>query len=195
MSGFDTTALARLRTAIEGDIELGRYDGAVVLVARDGEVGMLEAIGSRSRCGAPGADRRRLPRAARSRRRHERARARGGRARSLRVDLQGRRRHPGVPRFRPLPRMRKAAVTVKHLLTHSAALPGTPYPLPPLAAGRPGRHGRRDLRDGPHGTSPGPGQYSPALNHALLGEMVRRTMGGGRRLRDVLREELIEPWA
>ena len=49
MSGLDTTALARLRTAIEGDIELGRYDGAVVLVARDGEVGMLEAIGSSDR--------------------------------------------------------------------------------------------------------------------------------------------------
>ena len=84
-------------------------------------------------------------------------------------------------------------MTVKHLLTHSAALPGTPYPLPPLELGDLAATVAAICELDLTGT-PGAGvNYSPALNHALLGEMVRRTMGGGRRLRDVLREELIEP--
>ena len=108
MSGLDTTALARLRTAIEGDIELGRYDGAVVLVARDGEVGMLEAIGSSDRdAGRPARTDDVFRVLSVTKALTNVLVLRGDRARSLRADLQGRRRHPGVPRIRPLPRTRQ----------------------------------------------------------------------------------------
>jgi len=194
MSGLDTTALARLRTAVESDIELGRYDGAVVLVARDGEVGMLEAIGSSDRdAGRPARtdDVFRVLSVTKALTNVLVLAAieRGHFALTSKVaDV--------IPEFLGSDRFRggaKAAVTVKHLLTHSAALPGTPYPLPPLELGdlaaTVAAICEMDLTG-----QPGAGvNYSPALNHALLGEMVRRTMGGGRRLRDVLRAELVEP--
>ena len=44
-AGLDTEALDRLRAAIEGDIEAGLYDGAVVMLGRHGEVALHEAIG------------------------------------------------------------------------------------------------------------------------------------------------------
>jgi len=43
--GLDAERLQRLRSRVEQDIEEGRYDGAVVIVARHGEVGLHEAIG------------------------------------------------------------------------------------------------------------------------------------------------------
>jgi CubicO group peptidase (beta-lactamase class C family) len=194
VSILDTTALARLRGAIEGDIEQGRYDGAVVLVARDGEVGMLEAIGSSDRdAGRPAhvddvfrvlsvtkALTNVLVLAAIER---------GHFALTSKVaDV--------IPEFLGSDRFRgraKAAVTVKHLLTHSAALPSTPYPLPPLELGDLAATVAAICELDLIGTPGAAVNYSPALNHALLGEMVRRTMGAGRRLRDVVREELTEP--
>ena len=44
-SGFDPKRLAHLKTVIEQDIAKDTYFGAVIAVARHGEVGMLEAIG------------------------------------------------------------------------------------------------------------------------------------------------------
>jgi len=44
-AGLDTEALDRLRAAIEGDIDAGLYDGAVVMLGRHGELGLHEAIG------------------------------------------------------------------------------------------------------------------------------------------------------
>jgi CubicO group peptidase (beta-lactamase class C family) len=43
--GLDSARLKHLKSVIEGDIRLGRYYGAVILIARHGAVGMHEAIG------------------------------------------------------------------------------------------------------------------------------------------------------
>ena len=44
-SGLSRERLNRLATAISKDVEAGRYDGGVILVARHGIVGLQEAIG------------------------------------------------------------------------------------------------------------------------------------------------------
>ncbi len=194
-AGLDDHALGRLRTAIEADIEQERYDGAVILVARDGRIGLHEAIGMTDRV------------AGRQARTDDVFRVlsvtkaltnvlvlaaieRGHFALTSKVaDI--------IPEFLGGDRFRgrgKAAVTVKHLLTHSAALPSTPYPLPPLELGDLAATVAAICELDVVGTPGAAVNYSPALNHALLGEIVRRTMGGGtRRFRDVLRDELLVP--
>lgn len=47
--GFDAERLSLLPTAIAADIRAERFDGAVVLVARRGEVVLHEAIGDADR--------------------------------------------------------------------------------------------------------------------------------------------------
>ncbi|PPF60646.1 serine hydrolase, partial [Clavibacter michiganensis] len=44
-AGLDPAALERLAASIESDVESGLYDGAVILVARGGEVGLHRAVG------------------------------------------------------------------------------------------------------------------------------------------------------
>ena len=44
-SGLDQDRLSHLKTVIEEDIAADKYHGAVIAVARHGEMGMLEAIG------------------------------------------------------------------------------------------------------------------------------------------------------
>ena len=45
-AGLNETRLAHLRTVIEGDIKRRRYHGAVIIVARNGRIGLQAAIGS-----------------------------------------------------------------------------------------------------------------------------------------------------
>jgi CubicO group peptidase (beta-lactamase class C family) len=196
--GLDATRLYRLTEAIERDVDAGTYDGAVVLVARDGEIALHEAIGWADR------DAGRAMRPDDVFRILSTTKAltnvlvlaaieRGHLALTTKVvDL--------IPEFRGGDRfqgMQKPAVTVKHLLTHSAGLSNTPTPLPYAQLGdlaaTVAAICEMDLV-----APPGAGvNYSPALAHALLGEIVRRTLGAGAggamRYRDVLRRELLEP--
>jgi CubicO group peptidase (beta-lactamase class C family) len=191
---LDRLALDRLRLAVECDVETGLYDGAVLIVARGGQIGLHEAIGYADR----GTGRR--------------ARAddvfrilsltkaftnlltlvaieRGHFALTTRVaELIP--EFPGSDRFRGAP---KQAVTIKHLLTHTAALASTPYPLPPLELGDLAATIAAICEIDLVGTPGRDVNYSPALAHALLGECVRRTLGRGGLSRDVVRDELFEP--
>ncbi|MBN9190804.1 MAG: beta-lactamase family protein, partial [Microbacterium sp.] len=45
VAGFDSERLDRLRAVVRADVEGGRYHGAVIRLARGGEVGFHEAIG------------------------------------------------------------------------------------------------------------------------------------------------------
>jgi CubicO group peptidase (beta-lactamase class C family) len=194
-SNLDQRALDRVAEAIERDIGEERYDGAVVLIARGGRIGMLEAFGFSDRAAGRRARTDDVFRVLSTTKAMTNVLVlatieRGHFALTSKVaDV--------IPEFLGTDRFRggaKAAVTVKHLLTHSAALPSTPYPLPPLELGDLSATAAAICEMDLIGTPGVAVNYSPAMVHALLGEMVRRTLGGGeRRFRDVLRDELLAP--
>jgi len=47
MTGLSSDRLRHLKETIEGDIAQGRYLGATIIVARHGEIGLHEALGTR----------------------------------------------------------------------------------------------------------------------------------------------------
>ncbi|GCE44371.1 Beta-lactamase class C and other penicillin binding proteins [Rhodococcus wratislaviensis] len=193
---FDPTGIDRLIASIEADIKNSVYDGAVVKIARHGELVVDEALGYADRkAGRPAKSDDVFKVLSLSKAFINvltlQAIDRGMLALTTRVvDV--------LPEFWGSDKYRSAGkdrVNIGHLLTHRAGLPGTPQPVPyeqlhdfdaTLAAiyeldvvGEPGK----SLN------------YSPTLNHALLGEIVRRVYGGDRSIREVLRQELFEPLA
>ncbi|MGR6520306.1 serine hydrolase domain-containing protein (plasmid) [Rhodococcus erythropolis] len=192
-AAFDQDAFQRLRTSISDDIDAGRYDGVVIAVARNGEIGMHEALGFADRA--------------------------AGRIASLddvfwifsmtkaftnilalqaidrgQLDLTTR-VIDVIPEFLgrdPFRTARKDRVNVGHLLTHRAGLVVTPTPLPYSELGNLDAVidaiCQLDVVGEPGGTF----NYSPTLNHALLGEMVRRVTGY-RSYGELLTKELFEP--
>jgi CubicO group peptidase (beta-lactamase class C family) len=194
--GLDGRRVARLVEAIERDVDAGTYDGAVVLLARGGEIGLHQAIGYADRDAGREARTDDVFRILSTTKAFTNvlvlsAIERGHLALTTKVvDL--------IPEFRGSDRfqgMHKPAVTVKHLLTHSAGLSNTPTPLPYDRLGHlpttVAAICEMDLVAQPGASV----NYSPALAHALLGEIARRALGAGdaTRYRDVLRDELLEP--
>ncbi|NHU41729.1 serine hydrolase domain-containing protein [Rhodococcus sp. A14] len=190
---FDQDALRRIRTTVGEDIDAGHYDGAVIAIARHGEIGMHEAIGYADRATGRTAtvddvfwifsmtkaftnilvlqaiDRGQLDLTTRV------------------VDV--------IPEFvgrDPFRAAKKDRVNVGHLLTHRAGLVATPTPLPYSEIGNLDAVidaiSQLDVVGEPGGTF----NYSPTLNHALLGEMVRRVTGYGS-FGELLTTELFAP--
>ncbi|MBY6683097.1 beta-lactamase family protein [Rhodococcus sp. BP-316] len=193
-TSLDHRALDRITERMASDVSDDLYDGGVVLVARGGEIGLHEAVGYSDRS--------------------------TGRAAALDdvfwifsttkqftnvlvlkafeqgllspitkvVDI--------VPEFRGPDRFRVGAkdrVSVADLMTHRAGTSPTPWPLPPMDCADLSRTigaiGEMDL------VAP-PGErvsYSPCLAHALLGEIVVRTLGRGRSFTQTLHDELLDP--
>lgn len=190
---MDTNQLQRLSASIEAEIDAGKYFGAVVMIARGGKVALQRSFGE---TGGP----------------HSRELKMDDVFRVLSVTksltnvlvLQcidhgllsfSTRVVDVIPEFLGSDRFRaqrKDRITVAHLLTHTAGLPSTPEPLPydqmgDLAAVVKAICHMDAIAE--------PGKtlvYSPAVNHALLAEMVRRVRGATQ-FRDVLREHLLEP--
>ncbi|WP_181778989.1 serine hydrolase domain-containing protein [Pseudonocardia pini] len=181
--------LAHFERKVEEDIADGAYYGAAVRVARRGEVLLDLAVGSGDRDGDQVI-------------RQDsvfsifsltkaftnvlvlRAAELGRLALTDRVvDI--------LPEFVGSPRDR---ATVLHLLTHSSGMPG----LWEVGHGTTGD--RLDdvlavIYDHVHGVVE-PGQrcdYSPMVNHALLGEVLRRTDPDGRGITEILTEDLFAP--
>jgi len=188
-SAFSPSRLQRLKSTIEQHIEQGTYHGAVILVARHGEVGLHEAIGyARETTKEP------------MRKDHVfslfsvtkaftnvlvfRSIERGNFALTTRISEL-------IPEFCGGSRER---ITVEHLLTHRSG-------LPPLFAPVPGMY--IDHLDEviaaicAHvhctGTPGGTVSYSPMCGHALLGEAVRRIDDRKRRYRDIVADEIFTP--
>ncbi|MDV8079566.1 serine hydrolase domain-containing protein [Rhodococcus sp. IEGM 1370] len=192
-ASLDQAALDRLRRSITNDIEAGNYDGAVIAVARHGEIGLHEAIGFADRS--------------------------SGRTSSLddvfwifsmtkaftnilvlqaidrgQLDLTTR-VVDVIPEFvgrDPFRAAKKDRVNIGHLLTHRAGLVVTPTPLPYSELGNLEATidaiCQLDVVGEPGGTF----NYSPTLNHALLGEVVRRVSGYSS-YSELLTKELFEP--
>ncbi|MFG6279871.1 serine hydrolase domain-containing protein [Microbacterium sp. 5K110] len=177
-SGMSTPQLARLRSTIEQDIEAGEYHGATVIVARHGDVVLEAAIGSTDASTQRSAaldDVFRVLSVTKALTNTAVYRAIDAGLLTLNtrvVDVIP--EYIGSDRF--LARG-KETVTVAHLLSHRSGMNGTPEPLPYAQLG--------DLSaviekicEMPLAGEPGTTvDYSPTLNHALLGEMVRRVHG------------------
>lgn len=188
-SALDPVRLAHLRSVIEEDLEANRYFGAVIAVARHGELGLYEAIGH-------GDEARTRPLAldsvfslfsltkALTNVLVFRAIELGQFALTTRVS-------DVIPEFKGGPRER---VTFFHLLTHTSG-------LPPVWIPKPGMYiDRLDeiiaaICENIHSITP-PGErahYSPLVHHALMGEAVRRCDPQGRSFRELLQDEVLTP--
>jgi CubicO group peptidase (beta-lactamase class C family) len=187
-AGLDPTRLARLSEVIEADVASERYDGAVCLVARRGEVAHHEAVGFA-----------------------ERASGRPARTDDVfhlfsvtktftaacvlgcvdRGELQ---LITPVAEFIPeFASKGKQNVTIAQLLTHTAGLPAE---LPYLPPDRLGDTQAVALAVANQALAVAPGtivSYSPIGAFAVLAEVVRRIDGRSRSFRDILDERIFAP--
>lgn len=189
LPGLDPDRLNHLRTVIENDIAEDKYFGAVIGVARHGQPGLMEAIGW-------GDQEHKVPlqlgsvftlfslTKAFTNILALRAIELGQFALTTRICEI-------IPEFSGGQRQ---SVNFFHLLTHSAG-------LPPVWIPKPGMYiDRLDeiiaaICEKVRSLEP-PGQrvhYSPLVNHALLGEAVRRSDPQGRSYREILQQEVLTP--
>lgn len=181
--------LEQIAAAIEQNVQRGDYFGAVIRVARGGEVVLSRAIGYED--------------AAKTRPLREdsifsifsitkafvnvlvlRAIEEGRLTLTTRISAI-------IPEFAGVPRER---ITVYHLLTHTAGLPGVWSLGPDVLVDRFDEVLRVACATIHSIVEPGTRcDYSPMVNHILMAEALRRLDPRGRAIRDILREELFEP--
>jgi len=186
--GFDPSRLERLTRSIEADVGAERYDGAVVLVARRGEVALHQAVGFAERASG---------RAARTDDVFclfsvtKTFTAAAVLARVDRGEIQ-----LTTPVAEVIPEFGvkgKQRVTVAHLLTQTGGLSPEMPQVPVDQLGNL-EAAAAAVCDQPLLTAPGRiVSYSPIGAHAVLGELVRRLDGGSRPFRQILADELFTP--
>jgi CubicO group peptidase (beta-lactamase class C family) len=180
--------MSRLQKAIEGDVERKLYDGAVTIVAVGGKVVFEHATGFADRVsGKPMRLDSVFPIFSVSKafnavlvlQRVERGEV------SLNTPVR-----EIIPEFGSRGKQR---VTIGQLLSHSGGLPAS---FPAVPADKIGDLDAVMAAVCDVGLEAVPGEevsYSPIMAHAVLGQCVRRLDGGKRKLRDIAREELLEP--
>ena len=187
--GLDPARLAHLKLTIESDIAAGRYFGAVIAIARHGEIGLLESIGSGDEAGTIPLQRDSVFSLFSLTKMFTnvlvfRAIELGQFALTTRVSEV-------IPEFGGGMRER---VTFFHLLTHSSGLPPVWIPKPGMYIDRLDEiieaicANIRSLEP--------PGErvhYSPLVHHALMGEAIRRMDPQGRTYRQLLEDEVLTP--
>jgi CubicO group peptidase (beta-lactamase class C family) len=186
--GLDEGRLERLLGVIESDVAAERYDGAVIVVARRGQVALHEAIGFTER--------------ASGRRAHvddvfclfSVTKTFTSVAALRRVDRGEIQLTTPVADVIPEFGVKgKQRVTVAQLLTHTG---GMAPELPPMAPDQLGNNEAvvAAVCNQPLLAAPGSlVSYSPLGAHAVLGELVRRLDGGSRPFREILADELFAP--
>jgi CubicO group peptidase (beta-lactamase class C family) len=187
-AGLNIDQLNRLSAAIHRDVEVDLYDGAAVIVARHGIIGLFTAVGFANRAAN------RLLRKDDVFNILSVSKAftdvtilslieRGELALTTRVgDI--------IPELNA---GAKETVTVFHLLTHTA---GSPQVLFPVETALMGNLDAVIKEICPMELIAVPGKsvsYSPLWGHALLGEIIRRLDGSKRALRDIFQNELFGP--
>jgi CubicO group peptidase (beta-lactamase class C family) len=188
-TGLNEARLAQLRTVIEGDIKRRRYHGAVIIVARDGRIGLQTAIGS-----ADEQQTRPLQvnsvfsifsvTKALTNILTLRAVELGQLALTTRVVEI-------IPEFSGGLR---ETITLFHLITHTSGLPMVFIPKAGMYIDRLDEIIAAICKN-VHSAEP-PGErcaYSPLANQALLGEILRRTDPKGRSYRALVDEDLLRP--
>ena len=186
--GFDPTRLARLTAAIDADVAAERYDGAVVLVARGGQVALHEAIGFADR-------------AARRRARTDDVFAVFSVSKTLTTAAVLVRVDRGelaltTPVADVLPEFGvkgKHRITVAQMLTHTAGLSTAMPPLPVEQLGDLDAYVAAACQQALEVVPGTAVHYSAVTAHAVLAEVVRRLDGGRRRFSDVLAADVLEP--
>jgi CubicO group peptidase (beta-lactamase class C family) len=187
-AGLSLDRLNRLSAAIHRDVENNLYDGAAVIAARNGVIGLHEAIGFGNRASN------RLLRIDDVFQILSVSKAftdviilslieRGELALTTRVgDI--------IPELNA---KAKETVTIYHLLTHTAGSPQVLFPVEPDCMGNLDAVIKAIC---PLELIAVPGKsvsYSPLWGHALLGEIIRRVDVKKRPLRNILQDELFGP--
>lgn len=186
--GIDADRIARLPAAIEADVKANKFDGAVVLVARRGEIILHEAIGYADRAANKPVQRdsvfvtmsifKQMVNAAVLQRVDRGEIGFTTQVREL------------IPEYAA---NGKGATTIADLMLHKAGLPLGAPGIPPDKIG--------DIRAVtavvcgmvPQSV-PGTGiSYAAVVGHSVLAEIVRRLDGGRRTFGQILKEDLIEP--
>jgi CubicO group peptidase (beta-lactamase class C family) len=187
--GLDSSRLSHLEATIEADIASNRYFGAVISVARHGEIGLAKAIGF-------GDEARKIElkqdsvfslfslTKAFTNMLVFRAIELGQFALTTRISEI-------IPEFKGGTR---ETVNFLHLLTHSSGLPPVWIPKPGMYIDRLDEI-IQAICENIRSLEP-PGQrvhYSPLVHHALMGEAVRRCDPKGRSYRELLQDEVLTP--
>jgi CubicO group peptidase (beta-lactamase class C family) len=186
---FNPQRLGQLERAIAGDVAAGRYYGAVIAVARRGELGLHEAIGH-----ADAAARQPLQRTS--------VFSIFSVTKALTNVLVLRAIELG--RFALTTRIRELVpafsgglrdeISVFHLLTHTSGLPIVFAIKPDMYIDRLDEMVAAVCEHIVPAEPPGERvAYSPLANHVLLGEALRRTDPGRRSYRAIVQEDLLDP--
>lgn len=194
MTGLDRAALTRLTDQIRRDIDSGAYDGVNIILARHGDVALDETIGFAERSTATPLRRDNVFRILSMSKSFTNALAyqalgEGKLALSTRVvDIIP--EFLGTDVFRSV---RKDRINLHHLLTHRSGMPATPNPgLGPdefgVLADVIDALCSVDVVNEPGTTL----NYAPSINHALMGEMVRRVYGYSS-FRDLAQDKIFGP--
>lgn len=186
--GFDPERLERVRAALTRDVEMERYDGCVLLVARRGKIVVHEAFGFAER--ATG----RLAETDDVFCSMSIAKQLTNAVVMMRVERGEIRVNTPVSEVIPeFGQKGKQAITVGDLIVHKAGLPFG-LPLMPLES-----MGSIEAVTAvvsallPEGVPGSRVNYSALVAHSVLAEVVRRLDGGQRPFRAIVAEELLEP--
>ena len=181
--------LARLKTVMEADIAAGRYYGGVLVVARHGEVGWFTAVGHADAAGQ-----------------------RAVQKDSVFSLFSVTKAFTNVLVFQAIEQGRLALttriadvihefagglrerLTIFDLLTHTSGMPSLYSPRPGMCIDRLDEVIAAICENVQAVEAAGTRvDYSPMVNHALMGEMVRRLDPHGRAYRTIVEEEILSP--
>jgi CubicO group peptidase (beta-lactamase class C family) len=187
--GLDSARLKHLKSVIEGDIRLGRYYGAVILIARHGAVGMHEAIGFIEPTKKPPIQKNSVfslfsTTKALTNVLVFRAIERGEFGFTTRVcDI--------IPEFSG---RQREQINFFHLITHSSGLPSVFTPREGMYIDRLDEIIAAICENVYPAAAPGELiNYSPLASHALMGEAVRRSDPKKRSYRQLVEDEILKP--
>ena len=188
-SGMSAERLQRVTRFIQDYIDGGRHYGAEIMVARNGRIVLHEALGTRGPTGSPALEKGAVYSIFSVSKTFTSILAlnsveKGRFSLTTKVSEI-------IPEFSG---GRRADVTVFHLLTHQSGLQMSFVPIQGMFIDRLHEVIAAICKVAQCEAAPGEqATYSPMYNHALLGEIVRRTDPAGRRFRDIANEELIRP--